>query len=149
VYLFLQKIKIKKELLMKKKNNAGGYERIKIGTNIRKWRSIKEMKQKDLAHGLRMSEAAVSNLENDLTDITLSLLEDIAIVLDIELEQLFSDPQEMVEKNYSATEQDKKFVMEPEWIYALIGSIQKKDEQLKTVLDNFILNPGYVGRGVK
>ena len=134
---------------MKKKNNAGGYERIKIGANIRKWRGIKEMKQKDLAHGLRMSEAAVSNLENDLTDITLSLLEDIAIVLDIELEQLFSDPQEMVEKNYSATEQDKKFVMEPEWIYALIGSIQKKDEQLKTVLDNFILNPGYVGRGVK
>ncbi len=134
---------------MKKKNNAGGYERIKIGANIRKWRNIKEMKQKDLAHGLRMSEAAVSNLENDLTDITLSQLEDIAILLDIEVEQLFSDPQEMVDKKYSADEQDKKFVMEPEWIYALIGSIQKKDEQIKTVLDNFILNPGYGGRGLK
>ena len=132
---------------MKKKNNAGGYERIKVGANIRKWRNMKEMKQKDLAHGLRMSEAAVSNLENDLTDITLSQLEDIAIVLDIDVEQLFSDPQDMVDKNYSADEQDKKFVMEPEWIYALIGSIQKKDEQIKTVLDNFILNPGYVGRG--
>ena len=134
---------------MKKKNNAGGYERIKVGANIRKWRNMKEMKQKDLAHGLRMSEAAVSNLENDLTDITLSQLEDIAIVLDIEVEQLFSDPQDMVDKKYSADEQEKKFVMEPEWIYALIGSIQKKDEQIKTVLDNFILNPGYVGRGVK
>ena len=134
---------------MKKKNNAGGYERIKVGSNIRKWRSIKDVKQKDLASGLRMSEAAVSNLENDLTDITLSQLEDIAIVLDIEVEQLFSDPQEMVDKKYSADEQEKKFVMEPEWIYALIGSIQKKDEQIKTVLDNFILNPGYGGRGVK
>ena len=134
---------------MKKKNNAGGYERIKVGANIRKWRNMKEMKQKDLAHGLRMSEAAVSNLENDLTDITLSQLEDIAILLDIEVEQLFSDPQEMVDKKYSADEQDKKFVMEPEWIYALIGSIQKKDEQIKTVLDNFILNPGYGGRGLK
>ena len=134
---------------MKKKNNAGGYERIKVGANIRKWRSIKEVKQKDLAHGLRLSEAAVSNLENDLTDITLSQLEDIAIVLDIEVEQLFSDPQEMVEKKYTDAEQDKKFVMEPEWIYALIGSIQKKDEQIKTVLDNFILNPGYGGRGLK
>ena len=134
---------------MKKKNNAGGYERIKVGANIRKWRNMKEMKQKDLAHGLRMSEAAVSNLENDLTDITLSQLEDIAIVLDIEVEQLFSDPQDMVDKKYSADEQEKKFVMEPEWIYALIGSIQKKDEQIKTVLDNFILNPGYAGRGVK
>lgn len=133
---------------MKKKNNAGGYERIKVGANIRKWRNMKEMKQKDLAHGLRMSEAAVSNLENDLTDITLSQLEDIAIVLDIEVEQLFSDPQEIVEKKYSADEQEKKFVMEPEWIYALIGSIQKKDEQIKTVLDNIILNPGYGGSGV-
>jgi transcriptional regulator with XRE-family HTH domain len=128
---------------MKKKNNAGGYERIKVGSNIRKWRSIKDVKQKDLANGLRMSEAAVSNLENDLTDITLSQLEDIAIVLDIEVAQLFTDPQEVVNKNYNATDQDKKFVMEPEWIYALIGSIQKKDEQIKTVLDNIISNPGY------
>lgn len=131
---------------MKKKNNAGGYERIKVGSNIRKWRSIKDVKQKDLANGLRMSEAAVSNLENDLTDITLSQLEDIAIVLDIEVAQLFTDPQEVVNKNYNATDQDKKFVMEPEWIYALIGSIQKKDEQIKTVLDNIISNPGYGGR---
>jgi transcriptional regulator with XRE-family HTH domain len=131
---------------MKKKNNAGGYERIKVGSNIRKWRSIKDVKQKDLASGLRMSEAAVSNLENDLTDITLSQLEDIAIVLDIEVAQLFTDPQEVVNKNYNATDQDKKFVMEPEWIYALIGSIQKKDEQIKTVLDNIISNPGYGGR---
>ena len=116
---------------MKKKNNAGGYERIKVGANIRKWRNMKEMKQKDLAHGLRMSEAAVSNLENDLTDITLSQLEDIAIVLDVEVEQLFSDPQEMVEKKYTDAEQEKKFVMEPEWIYALIGSIQKKMSKSK------------------
>ena len=131
---------------MKKKNNAGGYERIKVGSNIRKWRSIKDVKQKDLASGLRMSEAAVSNLENDLTDITLSQLEDIAIVLDIEVEQLFTDPQEVVNKNYASTEQEKKFMMEPEWIYALIGSIQKKDEQIKTVLDNIISNPGHGGR---
>jgi transcriptional regulator with XRE-family HTH domain len=117
-----------------------------VGSNIRKWRSIKDVKQKDLANGLRMSEAAVSNLENDLTDITLSQLEDIAIVLDIEVAQLFTDPQEVVNKNYNATDQDKKFVMEPEWIYALIGSIQKKDEQIKTVLDNIISNPGYGGR---
>ena len=130
---------------MKKKNNAGGYERIKVGSNIRKWRSIKDVKQKDLASGLRLSEAAVSNLENDLTDITLSQLEDIAIVLDIDVEQLFTDPQEVVNKNYTSTDQEKKFMMEPEWIYALIGSIQKKDEQIKTVLDNIILNPVYGG----
>ena len=39
---------------MKKRNNIAGYERIKIGSNIRKWRNIKEIKQKDLASSMRL-----------------------------------------------------------------------------------------------
>jgi transcriptional regulator with XRE-family HTH domain len=70
---------------MKKKNNIDGYERLRIGSNIRKWRNMKEMKQKDLAAALRLSEAAVSNMENDLTDFSLSQLEDIALILEIEI----------------------------------------------------------------
>lgn len=123
---------------MKKKNNVGGYERIKIGTNIRKWRGIKDMKQKDLASALRMSEAAISNIENDLTDVTLSQLEDIAVTLDVEVEKLFTDPQEAIENiNYNATSENKnQLVMDSALVYALIGSIQKKDDQLKDVLDS-------------
>ena len=123
---------------MKKKNNVGGYERLKIGTNIRKWRGIKDMKQKDLASALRMSEAAISNIENDLTDVTLSQLEDIAVTLDVEVEKLFTDPQEAIENiNYNATSENKnQLVMDSALVYALIGSIQKKDDQLKDVLDN-------------
>ena len=74
---------------MKTRKNAGGYERLRIGSNIRKWRNIKEVKQKDLATALKMSEAAISNMENDLTDLTLSQLEDISVTLDIEIEKLF------------------------------------------------------------
>ena len=76
---------------MKTRKNAGGYERLRIGSNIRKWRNIKEVKQKDLASALKMSEAAISNMENDLTDLTLSQLEDISVTLDIEIEKLFFD----------------------------------------------------------
>ena len=36
---------------MKYKMNIGGYERMKIGANIRKWRSVKDIKQKDLEIG--------------------------------------------------------------------------------------------------
>jgi transcriptional regulator with XRE-family HTH domain len=75
-----------------------------------------------------MSEAAVSNLENDLTDITLSQLEDIAIVLDIEVEHLFSDPQEMVEKKYSADEQEKN-----EYVQA-VNSFQGVDNSHKVIV---------------
>ena len=127
---------------MKKKNNVGGYERLKIGTNIRKWRGIKDMKQKDLASALRMSEAAISNIENDLTDVTLSQLEDIAVTLDVEVEKLFTDPQEAIENiNYNATSENKnQLVMDSALVYALIGSIQKKDDQLKDVLDSVMFN---------
>ena len=74
---------------MKTKKNIDGYERLKIGSNIRKWRTLKDIKQKDLAESLKLSEAAISNLENDLTDITLSQLEDISLAIDIPVETLF------------------------------------------------------------
>ncbi len=122
---------------MKQKNNAGGYERMRIGSTIRKWRNIKEIKQKDLAAALRMSEAAISNIENDLTDVTLSQIEDIAVTLDITIEKLFSDPQDALSINtYSNNDPKNQTVMERELIYALIGSIEKKDEQLKEVFNN-------------
>ncbi len=124
---------------MKKKTNVGGYDRIKIGSNIRKWRSIKDIKQKDLASAIKLSEAAISNMENNLTDITMSQLEDIAITLGLEMEQLFKDPQETFnEKKYTLSDNEgsKTHVMDKELVYALIGSIQKKDEQLKSVIDN-------------
>ncbi len=123
---------------MKSNLNAGGYERIKIGNNIRKWRGMNDIKQKDLANALKMSEAAVSNIENDMSEITLSQLEDIAITLEIDIAHLFSDPHDVVkEKNYiNAAPSEKNEVMDKELLYALIGSIQKKDEQLKYVIDN-------------
>ena len=132
---------------MKKKLNAGGYERIRIGSHIRKWRSIKDMKQKDLAAALKMSEATLSNIENDFTDISLSHLEDIAIVLDIPVENLFTDPQDNIAVNnraYKTGDGPVRQFMDKDLIYALIGSIQKKDEQLTFVLDNVMdkLPPG-------
>jgi transcriptional regulator with XRE-family HTH domain len=125
---------------MKNKQNAGGYDRLKIGAHIRKWRNIKEIKQKDLASALRISEAAISNIENDQTDVSLSQLEDIAITLELELEKLFQDPQEIMEKKSktSAFEMDNKIMLEPEWFYTLIGSMQKKDEHIKEVIDRFM-----------
>ena len=69
-------------------------QKIHIGGNIRKWRNLKGVKQKSLAGVLRVSEASMSNIENNLTDLSLRQLEDIAQVLDIPVENLFNDPQE-------------------------------------------------------
>ena len=117
---------------MKTSQNIEGYERIKIGTHIRKWRNIKDVKQKELAKALRVSEAAISNLENDLTDITLSQIEDISITLNVPFEDLFMDPQETIHKYSEQTKEAKtNQVMEKDLIYALISSIQKKEQQFE------------------
>jgi transcriptional regulator with XRE-family HTH domain len=122
---------------MKHRQNAGGYDRLKIGSNIRKWRGIKQIKQKDLAHALQLSEAAISNIENDLTDVSLSQLEDISITLQLELEQLFIDPELVMQQHLKPTirEQEQRIMFEPEWYYSLIGNLQKKDDEIKHVLD--------------
>ena len=126
---------------MKTKMNIGGYERLKIGANIRKWRNIKEVKQKDLAMSLRMSEAAVSNMENDQTDLSLSQLEDIALALDLSLDKLFTDPQEVLSVsslNPATVENNGQLLMEKEMIYSIIGSMQKKEDHLKSVMESVL-----------
>lgn len=126
---------------MKKEKNASGYARLRIGSNIRKWRNIKEIKQKDLAAALRLSEAAISNIENDITDVTLSQIEDISVTLDVPVEYLFSDPQETFsELTYSSgnAEPKNQLVMDKELLYTIIGSLQKKDEQLKDVVQQVL-----------
>jgi transcriptional regulator with XRE-family HTH domain len=124
---------------MRRKNNAAGMERLKIGSHIRKWRNIKDIKQKDLASALRLSEAAMSNIENDMTDLNLSQIEDIAITLDITMEQLFADPVENLDVAQKATpEKEESMLMEKELIYALIGSIREKDEQLNQVVQQMV-----------
>ena len=44
---------------------------LKIGINIRKWRELKGIKQEQLANQLGITKAALSNIENDKTDISL------------------------------------------------------------------------------
>ncbi len=124
---------------MKKHYNIEGYERIKIGTHIRKWRNIRDVKQKELAKALRVSEAAISNMENDLTDITLSQIEDVSIALNVPFEDLFTDPQTTIDK-YAGHHKEEKTseVMEKDLLYTILGSIQKKDQELEIWMQKMI-----------
>ena len=126
---------------MRKKNELTENNRLRVGSNIRKWRNIKEVKQKQLAAALNLSEAAISNIENDITDVTLSQIENIASTLDITVEQIFTNPQESLTYHLSAansTIEKDQMVMDKEVLYAIIESMQKKDEQLQNVMQNML-----------
>ena len=44
---------------------------MRVGQNIRKWRDLKGIKQKDLAHMLGIKPPELSKIENDKAKLTL------------------------------------------------------------------------------
>ncbi|MEP7164322.1 MAG: helix-turn-helix transcriptional regulator [Ferruginibacter sp.] len=125
-----------------KRNKNSTACKFKIGSNIRKWRNIKDIKQKDLAFALQISEAAVSNIENDVSNITVGQLEEISIALNISIEQLLSDPQDKFRIHpasaYAINEEDDQRALDKELINAIISSMEKKDQQLQVIMQHFL-----------
>ena len=118
---------------MKRKdpNNA---DHLKIGSNIRKWRSLKNIKQKDLARALCLSEAAISNIENDKMNITVRQLSAIAATLDISILYLFSDPVQKFSidqpnKRPGSVHHQNEYILD-----ALLSAMQQKDKKLQSAL---------------
>lgn len=126
--------------MKRNKNNIAG--KFKIGSYIRKWRNIKDIKQKDLAVALQISEAAVSNIENDISNITVGQLEDISIALNISIEQLLSDPETKFRippsTGYVTTENEDQRLLDKELLTAIISSMEKKDQQLQSLMQHFL-----------
>ncbi len=67
-----------------------------VGNNIRKWRTLKGIKQEQLARELEISKVSVSKIETGKTDIPLKRLHAIAKILDLKIELLFSDPVDII-----------------------------------------------------
>lgn len=67
-----------------------------IGKRIAELRKQKQMKQDDLAQLLGVSPQAVSKWENDQTCPDISLLPQLAKLLDVTVDELLSGKQEMV-----------------------------------------------------
>jgi transcriptional regulator with XRE-family HTH domain len=81
---------------MTETNKINPHYCLKIGLNIRKWRELKGIKQEQLANKLGITKAALSNIENDKTDVSLHRIEDIARCLDLEAMKLFLNPLELL-----------------------------------------------------
>jgi len=71
----------------------------KVGENILYWRKLKGLKQDDLAARVGISTAALSNIENGISQPHIGRLEDIAEALEIEVALLFQNPQQLFSSN--------------------------------------------------
>jgi XRE family transcriptional regulator, regulator of sulfur utilization len=67
-----------------------------VGQNIKKWREFRGMKQEVLGKLLFISKAAISQMENGKTDVTISRLEAISKALQLDFIQMFFSPQQMM-----------------------------------------------------
>ena len=82
---------------MRNKENVAEHT-FKIGSYVRQWRSLKGIKQSYLATQLQLSNAALSNIENDLTIPNLRQVENIARHLDISIDMLLHGPEVIVNR---------------------------------------------------
>ena len=67
-----------------------------IGSNIKKWRAVKEIKQDYLAHKLNVTSAQLSKIENGKVTLTQEKVIEIAKALEVESTQLTNHNVEFV-----------------------------------------------------
>ena len=63
-------------------------ESVKLGKNLKRIRTVKEMSQGSIARSLGVSRGFISNIENGKTNPTLSTIAKIANVLDVSVDKL-------------------------------------------------------------
>jgi len=67
-----------------------------IGSNIRKWRIVKGMKQDALAREIGVSKGTLSKIENNRSVISIQILQKMTIILNIKFSMLLSDPADFM-----------------------------------------------------
>lgn len=75
-------------------------ELMEIGSNIRKWRNLRGMKQDVLASAMEISKVTISKIECGKSNISVNRLFTIAKILEIKVELLFKDPLTQVRTYY-------------------------------------------------
>jgi hypothetical protein len=69
-------------------------------------------------------------------------LEEISVALNISIEQLLSDPHDKFRiypaTGHTITEKEEQHLLDKELLNAIINSLEKKDQQLQIIMQNFL-----------
>jgi transcriptional regulator with XRE-family HTH domain len=110
------------------------------GQNIRAIRELKNYTQDYVAAHLNMSVSNYSNIENGKTDITLSRLQLIATVLQVEYIQILSFNRTQFLTPGTGISSSPPVQQPKEFSEALIRQLQIKDEQISRLLEILATN---------
>lgn len=116
----------------------------KIGNRIRKIRELRNYTQKHMADQLGISQKAYSNIENDETDLSISRLSQIALILDLEIIDILNfDKKEILKGHYNIQRgNNNTFRIDPiEKIEELYERLLQIKEQEITFLKKLLNNP--------
>lgn len=117
-----------------------------IGSNIKKWREIRNLKQSDLAELIGVSDKTVSSWEINRTEPKMGMVEKICAALNCKKtdivgdDGIFSDSQDRYYINDDAREMAQFMYEHPEYkvLFDASRKVSKKDiEVVKTLLDRF------------
>ncbi len=107
-----------------------------IGERIRKLRVIRNLSQENIANELNLSTAAYSNIERDVTDITVSRLKLIAKILDVNPNHFFDDTNyqvsELISQNNPEPSEMKIVLQELSLLKTTIQKLETEVSEMKT-----------------
>ena len=121
---------------------------MKIGKRIRELRALHNLTQEELANRLELSKGYISQLENDLTEPSVSTLEDIVLALGTTLSDFFKEEDSTVPIVYT---KEDYFVKEYDGytITWLVTNAQKNEMEpiLLAILPNHQTDNDYPHEG--
>lgn len=109
--------------------------KVKLGERIRKARTIRGLSQQNMADDLDLSVASYSNIERGITDINISRLIEISLILKVDASELLK-----VDEDFKNLHDNGHSYLSPEisTIYLMLEKQQSEIESLKHIVQELI-----------
>lgn len=103
---------------------------MKIGNKIKDLRLAKGLKTKELADLIGVDQSTISKIETDKALPSLPTLESLCEVLDVSLQDIFTDPERNLAREVAAP-----YGLENEAVKVLKGFIKLSEKERQVILD--------------
>lgn len=111
-----------------------------VGGNIKKFRELKGLTREEMAFNLNLSVSAYGNIERNKTDLTISRIQQIAKILEVEVMQVFDFDASLIfnvnrnENGLCANSNAEKYIYADEYREKYIQMLEKEIQRLEKII---------------